>query len=311
MKNLLFLSCLLNTACFDFLKTGEDDPEDDDERREGQIQGDCTDDKDNDDDDDIDCDDSGCSDKPACNDTASENPDSGETETDTGDTDEPDPVVTEVAINGMGVMFYNGYQGNDIAGAIVPSIDADVLTFGGFSVYLLDTDTQETCLLDWVVDADSTDADAAFGTGAVADGFGGDDLETWYGFTITSTPTVRAGFEDVCSNMDDFGKQLYDGLTQTTPAFGYGPMSSDLTGYIEAGTEEVSFTGIVGFDFLTDSGRSYYGLNQAFAYNIAFGTTNWDPSSSTYPQGTEIPASDVPFAEGFYVANAFLSISWQ
>ena len=70
MKNLLFLSCLLNTACFDFLKSAEEEDEaEDDERREGQRQGDCTDGEDNDDDDDIDCDDSGCADKPACKDT--------------------------------------------------------------------------------------------------------------------------------------------------------------------------------------------------------------------------------------------------
>ena len=86
MKSLLFLSCLLNTACFDALK-GEDDPEDDDEpRREGQIQGDCTDGEDNDDDDDIDCDDSGCSDKPACNEEAVEDIDTEDTGTDTEDT---------------------------------------------------------------------------------------------------------------------------------------------------------------------------------------------------------------------------------
>ena len=320
MKNLLFLSCLLNTACLGFLKDDPEPEEDDEPRREGERQDDCTDGKDNDDDDDIDCDDSGCADKPACNESETEEETEEEIDTDdtgiyfadTGtDTNEPDPVVTEVAINRMYVSFYNGYQGNDVAGAIVPVIDANVAIFGGFSVFLLSTDTGESCLLDWVVDADSTEPDAAFETGSVADGFGGDDLETWYGFTITSTPTVRTGYEDVCSNLNDFGQQLYDGLTQTTPAFGYGPMSSDLAGYIDAGTEDVSFTGIVGFDFMSETGRSYYGLNQAYAYEIVDGATNWDPSSNTYPQGSEIPADDVPFAEGFYVAEAFLSISWQ
>ena len=101
----------------------------------------------------IDCDDSGCADKPACNESETEEETEEEIDTDdtgiyfadTGtDTNEPDPVVTEVAINRMYVSFYNGYQGNDVAGAIVPVIDANVAIFGGFSVSLLDTDTQET-----------------------------------------------------------------------------------------------------------------------------------------------------------------------
>ena len=79
MSRLLFLSFLLNsTACLDVLKSTDED--EDDKRREGQREGDCYDGRDNDDDDDIDCDDSGCADKPACTDTAWEQPD-----TDTGE----------------------------------------------------------------------------------------------------------------------------------------------------------------------------------------------------------------------------------
>ena len=167
-------------------------------------------------------------------------------------------------------------------------------------------------MLDWeYVTASTVQPDTTFDAGSVADGFGGADLEVWYGFEVTSTPTIRSGYETVCDNMDDFGSQLKDALETTTPVFGYGPMTDDLLGYIEAG-EDVSFTGIAGFDFLSESGRSYYGLNQAFAYEITDeGTTTWDPASSDYPQGTEIPAAEVPFADGFYVANVFLSIAWQ
>lgn len=233
-----------------------------------------------------------------------------EEETDTDEETDTEPEATEVAIDAMGIMFYNGYQANDIAGVTIAEFGEEPV-FGGLSIYLFSSVSQESCLLDWDLSADSVQPDAAYEAGKLTDGFGGADLEVWYGFEVTSAPTVRAGYETVCDNMDEFGQQLFQALETTTPSFGYGPMTEDLAGYIEGGAD-VSFTGIAGFDFLSESGRSYYGLNQAFAYEITEeGTTTWDPASTEYPQGTEIAAEEVPFAEGFYVANAFLSIAWQ
>ena len=251
-----------------------------------------------------------CGEKEETEETEEETEETDTEETDTQDTDSDEPEPDPVAIDGMGIMFYNGYASNDIAGASIAAFGEET-TYGGLSVYLFSSVTQEACLLDWEITPDTTEPHAAFEAGTVADGFGGDDLEVWYGFDVTSAPTVRSGYETVCDNLDDFGSQLFTALETTPPTFGYGPLTEDLEGYIESGEDE-SFTGIAGFGFLSESGTSYYGLNQAFAYELAEdGTTTWDPTATDYPQGTEISAEEVAFSDGFYVANLFLSIAWQ
>ena len=60
MKSIFYLGILSMTACF-----GEKEQE----RKEGEVQGDCLDGEDNDNDGNIDCEDAGCSNKPACEET--------------------------------------------------------------------------------------------------------------------------------------------------------------------------------------------------------------------------------------------------
>lgn len=222
---------------------------------------------------------------------------------------EPEAVVDqEIAIDAAAGLFYHGYQGNDIVDTVVPGLGEEA-TIGSFSIFLMNSVDQNACILDWEVTADTTEANADFTSGSVADGFGGDDLETWYGFTVTSAPTVRADSQSVCDNMDDFGNQLYDLFMNEAPAFGYGPQSS-LGGAVSAGSEDTAFAGILGLPFGEGGANSYFGLSQAYAYEITDGATNWDPTSSDYPQSTEIPVVDVPFAEGYYFANATSLITW-
>jgi hypothetical protein len=164
--------------------------------------------------------------------------------------------------------------------------------------------------LEWEVTADTTEANADFDSGSLTDGFGGDALETWYGFTVTSTPTVNVNTQAVCDNMNQFGQDIMSLLMSATPSFGYGPQAG-LAGDVTVGAEDLAFAGIVGLPFGEGAAASYFGLNESFAYEIVDGATSWDPGTSTYPQGSEIPVADVPFAEGFYIGNATSLISWQ
>ena len=72
---LFSLAATLTTGCIDQLLKGSEDIEEeeaedeDEERTEGALQGDCFDGEDNDEDGDVDCEDSGCFDKPVCQDT--------------------------------------------------------------------------------------------------------------------------------------------------------------------------------------------------------------------------------------------------
>ena len=311
MKNLLFLSCLLNTACLDFLKSEEEEEEnDDDERREGERQGDCFDGEDNDDDDKIDCDDSGCSDKPACNDTASEETgiddtgidDTGIDDTGIDDTSEPEVVEATLDPDYLYFQWSNGYIGNEIVDMTfeaVPDYTGNI-----FTAILYNSNSTDVCIIDWSFDATSVEFDPEYTDGSV----GPDALEGWYGYLINSIPTTR----ESCDNLGS-GQLLFDSLIADQPGFGYGPLNEDLEETMIGSSPNwedlapVVFAGIVAFT--SDSERMYYAINQAFAYEVTDNAPAWDPANNDTVQGTEMAIEEVPFAEGFYVGSLFYSFT--
>ena len=78
-KNLVLVLCFTMLSCFE---SKQEEAEED--RREGESQGDCRDGEDNDNDGNIDCEDAGCKDKPICEETE---------DTDTDVETEPDTAV--------------------------------------------------------------------------------------------------------------------------------------------------------------------------------------------------------------------------
>jgi elongation factor Tu len=57
--------------------------------------------------------------------------------------------------------------------------------------------------------------------------------------------------------------------------------------------------------------RSYFGVNQGFAYTVENDVPAWDPSIQDMPQGTEMAIADVPYAEGFYFGDYYFGLSFQ
>merc|ERR1712146_836695 len=96
-------------------------------------------------------------------------------------------------------------------------------------------------------------------------------------------------------------EQTFAAIQADSPGFGYGPLTADLEGGMNpdhpSGWENVQdyvFSGIVTMTSTNaDGSRSYMAVNQAFAYEITDGTTLWDPSNTTYPQGNEMTSADV------------------
>jgi hypothetical protein len=245
-------------------------------------------------------------------DTGSEEEESSEPSTE--DTEEEEVETTyEITPSSILFTFQNGYVGNDIASVMLAGVTEPFS--GAFSLILYDADASDFCAVDWTFDADSTDADEDYSDGMVADGFGGDDLVGWYGFTISSTPATRGSCDALVS---DWATSL-DGILADSPGFGYGPLTPDLLESMEAshpaGWENVSgsvFSGIASMTvFSSDGSRSYFGVNQGFAYNIENEVPAWDPSITDLPQGTEMDIADVPYAEGFYVGDYYFGLSFS
>ena len=211
--------------------------------------------------------------------------------------------------------FMNGYVGNDIAP--VTFAGATEAFSGSFSLILFDSAASDFCAIDWTFDADSTETDDDYTDGMVPDGFGGTDLEGWYGFIVTSTPETRGSCDALSA---DWAASL-DAILADQPGFGYGPLTADLQASMEsqhpAGWENVSgsvFTGIASSTaFSGDGSRSYFGVNQGLAYTIEEGVPAWDPATyeTLMPQGTEMAIADVPFAEGFYMGDYYFGLSFQ
>ena len=209
--------------------------------------------------------------------------------------------------------FMNGYVANDVASVMFAG--ASEAFSGSFSVILYDSAQGDFCAIDWVFDVDSSDVDEEYADGMVPDGFGGADLEGWYGFTVNSTPETRGS----CDALTTDWAQSLDAIVADQPGFGYGPLTADLQESMEAqhpaGWENVSgsvFTGIASMSvFSQDGARSYFAVNQGFAYTIENDVPAWDPSVQDLPQGTEMAIADVPYAEGFYYGDYYFGLSFQ
>ena len=232
-------------------------------------------------------------------------------------TEEPSTEDTEttytITPDSLLFSFMNGYVDSDVASVMFAG--ATETFSGSFSLILVDSVESDFCAIDWTFDADSTEADEDYADGLVADGFGGADYEGWYGFIISSTPETRGS----CDALSPDWASSLDAIMADQPGFGYGTLTSDLQGSMEtehpAGWENVSgsvFTGIASVTaFSQDGSRSYFGVNQGFAYTIEADVPAWDPSNTDLPQGTEMAIADVPFADGFYVGDYYFGLSFQ
>ena len=243
-------------------------------------------------------------------DTAVEEPASEPTsEPSTEDTD------TTYTITPTSVLFsfMNGYVANDISSVMFAG--ASEAFSGSFTVILYDSAASDFCAIDWVFDVDSSDVDEEYADGLVPDGFGGADLEGWYGFTISSTPESRGS----CDALSSDWTSSFEAMLADQPGFGYGPLTSDLQASMEtehpAGWENVEgsvFSGIASMSvFSQDGSRAYFGVNQGFAYTIENDVPAWDPNVQDMPQGTEMAIADVPYAEGFYYGDYYFGLSFQ
>jgi hypothetical protein len=233
------------------------------------------------------------------------------TDTDSGDTE---PPASTLQPDYLLYSLSNAYEGNDISSVIVPGA-TDAMS-GTFSAILYDSALGDFCAVDWEFDATTSDVDPEFADGVVDDSFNeGETLEAWYGFIITSTPTTRGS----CDSLDAGYEQTFAGIQAEQPGFGYGPLSPDLEAGMNpdhpSGWDAVApyvFTGFITTTTLnTDGSRSYMAINQGFAYEITDGTTVWDPSNGTYPQGNEMSVDDVPYAEGWYVSDVYFGLVFQ
>jgi hypothetical protein len=209
--------------------------------------------------------------------------------------------------------FMNGYVGNDISPVMFAG--ATEAFSGSFTLVLYDADAGDSCAVDWIFDVDSSDVDAEYADGMIPDGFGGADFEGWYGFTVSSTPETRGS----CDALSADWAQSLDAILADQPGFGYGPLTADLQASMEAehpaGWDNVGgsvFTGIASMSvFSQDGSRSYFPVNQAYAYTIGEGDVPaWDPSVQEVPQGTEMAIADVPYAEGFYFGDIYFGLSF-
>ena len=249
----------------------------------------------------------------------------GEKEEDTAVTEEPASEPTsepstedttstyEISPDSVLFSFMNGYAANDVSPVMFAG--ASEAFTGSFTLILFDSAASDFCAVDWIFDADSSDVDEDYADGMVADGFGGTDLEGWYGFIVTSTPETRGS----CDALSADWAQSLDAILADQPGFGYGPLTADLQASMEAehpaGWDNVSgsvFTGIASLtSFSQDGSRSYFGVNQGFAYTVEADVPAWDPSIQDMPQGTEMAIADVPYAEGFYFGDYYFGLSFQ
>ena len=325
MKHLFFLPFLLTLSCVDLLKGGVDDPEEEDkERREGERQGDCVDGSDNDEDGDIDCNDSGCFDQPACQGTTDTDTDSdtdspGDSGTDTGDdtTDDPTDDTADDTDTGSSssvdpdyllYTFMAAYEDGELSSATISGNAVG----GYFSAILFDTGTGAFCAIDWVFDSSSVYADSQLDSGTVSS-FGA-NVTSWFGFVVTSSPSSRGD----CGDLSPNGQAYFDALIADEPGFGFGPLTGELEASMEvehpsgwSNVEDYVFTGIASSEALSgDGSRVYFAINEGYAYSLSNGTTSWDPSITSYPQGTELTSSSVP-TNAFYVGNYYFGLGTQ
>ena len=251
-----------------------------------------------------------CLDSDKTEDTAVEEPASEPTsEPSTEDTTSTYTITPDSVL----FQFMNGYVANDVAPVMFAG--ASEAFSGSFSIILYDSAAGDFCAVDWVFDADSSEPDEDYADGSVADGFGGDPLEGWYGFIVTSAGESRGSCDALSADWTSY----FDAILADQPGFGYGPLTADLQESMEAqhpaGWENVSgsvFSGIASMTvFSQDGSRAYFGVNQGFAYNIENDVPAFDPSVQEVPQGTEMAIADVPYAEGFYYGDYYFGLSFQ
>lgn len=251
-----------------------------------------------------------CLDSEKTEDTAVEEPASEPTSEPSG---EDTTSTYEIDPDSLLFSFMNGYVANDISSVMFAG--ATEAFAGSFTLILYDSAAGDFCAVDWVFDADSSEPDEDYADGLVPDGFGGADLEGWYGFTVTSSGTTRGS----CDALSADWAQSLDGIIADQPGFGYGPLTPDLQASMEtehpagwANVEGSVFTGIASMTvFSQDGSRAYFGVNQGFAYTIENDVPAWDPSVQDMPQGTEMAIADVPYAEGFYYGDYYFGLSFQ
>ena len=208
--------------------------------------------------------------------------------------------------------FMNGYKDGQLTSVMFPGSSS---AFGGsFSVILYDSSAQDFCAVDWVFDASTTLPDPEYSDGFVPDGFGGADHEGWYGFTVQSTPNTRGSCESLTQEWQD----SLDAILLDEPGFGYGPLTADLEASMVSehpagwsAVEDYVFAGIASLTVFSPGTRSYFAVNQGFAYGMdSSGVTTYDPNDTNIPQGTEVAiANGLP--NGFHTGGYYFGLSFQ
>ena len=166
-----------------------------------------------------------CLDSDKTEDTAVEEPASEPTsEPSTEDT----TSTYEIDPDSLLFSFMNGYVANDISSVMFAG--ATEAFSGSFTLILYDSATGDFCAVDWIFDVDSSDVDEEYADGLVPDGFGGADIESWYGFTVSSTPETRGS----CDALSADWAQSLDAIVADQPGFGYGTLTADLQASMES-----------------------------------------------------------------------------
>ncbi len=206
--------------------------------------------------------------------------------------------------------FMNGYANGDITSVTFPNNGS---LSGSFTVILYDSSAQDYCAIDWLFDASNSQPDTTFDGGFVPDAFSGNNIAVWYGFIVTSTPQTRGS----CDALTTEWSESLDAIMLDRPGFGYGPLTSDLEASMiaehPAGWSNVSnhvFAGIASLTVFNNGNRSYFPINQGYSYTMNNGITDYDPSITDVPQGTELMVGNMP-SNAFYLSNYYFGLSFQ
>ena len=206
--------------------------------------------------------------------------------------------------------FQHGYANGGITNVTYDSSGAEI--YGAFRLILFDSTVEDYCIVNWEFDDTTVAPDTDYADGYVVDGFYGEDLEVWYGYVVLSQPQTQGS----CDSLTTEWLTSLDEIKADRPGFGYGPLTEDLMtsmeteGYVP--WDDVSgiiFTGIPSMTVFSEGERSYFPVNQGFAYSLEQGSvTTYDPNNHDLPQGTESSLSELP-GDGFYVSQYYYGIS--
>lgn len=229
------------------------------------------------------------------NGNGNENPNQTESDEDSGAAINPDVLIYS---------FANGYQNAQVSEVET----ASGIIAGEFSAYLYDSNSGDYCSVYWAFDSSSVEEDPNMNSGSVYSYDG--EIETWYGFIITSSPQTRGN----CSNLPSMTQGILEMLMEDQPSFGYGPLTPNLEYYFNIDhtpnwdeIEDYVFTGIISSNLFSEGGeKTYLDINIAYAYPINNGTSSWNKDEGS-PQGGEILKSELP-SDAFYASSYFFAI---